>query len=235
MDIKCYLAMTASEISATQELPQHIAYMGCHFSSSGQGLSNLPVSLQPGTMVMVDDLIPPQDHDPELIAKQLTQLATKLDISAFLLDFQRPNIPKNQSIAAHLTQALPYPVGVTPIYAEGLICPVFLPPPPLHTPLKKHIAPWKGREIWLDAATDTCKIIVTPEGSTYSEIPDINIEEPYFYETALHCRYHTEILKMRAVFTLHRGRQELLSLLQEAQSLGIKCAVGLYQQLVIFP
>lgn len=235
MDIKCYLAMTAAELSSAPELPRHIAYMGCHFSSSGQGLSNLPVSLQSSTMVIIDDLMPPQSHDPQLIAAQLTRLVTDMNVSCFLLDFQRPNIPENRSITEYLTQALPCPVGVTPNYAVDLNCPVFLPPPPLHTSLKKYIAPWKEREIWLEAATDACEIIVTAEGSTYSQIPEKPLEEPCFYDAALHCRYHTEISEDHAVFTLHRGRQELLSLLQEAQSLGIKCAVGLYQQLNIFP
>lgn len=235
MDIKCYLAMTAAELSSLPELPRYVAYLGCHFSSSGQGLSNLPVSLLPGTMVVIDDLMPPQCHDPKLIAEQLTQLVTNMEVSGFILDFQRPNTPESETIATYLMQALPCPVGVTPGYAEGLNCPVFLPPPPLHTVLEKHIAPWKGREIWLEAATDTCEIIVTREGGTYSQIPDKPLEEPSFYDAALRCRYHTEISEDHAVFTLHRGKQELFSLLQEAQSLGIKCAVGLYQQLNIFP
>lgn len=235
MDIKCYIAMTASELSSTLDLPQHIAYMGCHYSSSSRGLSNLPDCLPPGAMVMVNDMMPPQDHDPEQIAMQLTQLASDMSVSAFLLDFQRPNIPKNQTIATFLTQALPCPVGVTPAYAADLNCPVFLPPPPLHTPLEKHVSPWKGREIWLETAIETCEIKITADGSKYSQFSDKPPAEPCFYEDSLHCRYHTEIFDDHAVFTLHRGNQELLALLQEAQTLGVCCAVGLYQQLKIFP
>ena len=162
--------MSASELSAAEALPQNIAYMGCHFSSSGSGLSNLPHKLMPGAMVIIDDAMPPQGHDPELIAKQLTILATDMDISCFLLDFQRPNIAEAQTIANFLAQALPCPVGITPAYAANLTCPVFLPPPPLHVPLKKHIAPWKEREIWLELATETFEIKVSAEGSTYTPV-----------------------------------------------------------------
>lgn len=234
MDINCYLAMTASEFSSAPELPRHIAYMGCHFSSSSRGLSNLPTSLPHGAMVIIDDFMPPKDHDPELIATQLTKLTTDMGVSGFLLDFQRPDIQENQTVANYLLQTLPCPVGVTPAYAQGLNCPVFLPPPPLHTPLEKHIAPWKEREIWLEAATETSEIIITADGSKYSSIPHKPPAEPYFYEAALHCQYHTEIFDNYAVFILHRSCQELRSLMQQAQALGINRAIGLYQQLNCF-
>lgn len=235
MDIKCYLAMTAAELFTATELPPHIAYMACHFSSSNGGLSNLPTGLPPGAMVMVNDLMPPQDHDPQRIAAQLTQLAQEQSVSCFLLDLQRPDMPENREIASVLTQALPCPVGVTPAYADGLNCPVFLPPPPLYTPLTKHLEPWAGREIWLEAAPESAQIKITSQGGTYSPLPDDALAEPSFAEASLHCQYHMDIAEDHALFKLRRDRQALLSLLQEAQTLGVYCAVGLFQQLQLFP
>lgn len=235
MDIKCYLAMTASELSAAHSLPAQVAYMACHYSSSSGGLSNLPTGLPPGSMVMLNDLTPPQGHDPLLIATQLSQLAQEQSVSCFLLDLQRPDIPENQEVASILTRTLPCPVGVTPAYAGSLECPVLLPPPPLHTPLKEHLQPWAGREIWLEAAQETARIKITAEGSEYSPLPDEDLTEPSFTEAVLHCQYCIQIQEDHALFTLRRDRQALLWLLQEAQSLGVCCAVGLYQQLKIFP
>ena len=231
MDIKCYLAMTAAEFSAAATVPEHIAWMACHFSCYGTGLSNLPRQLPDGAMVIINDRTPVQGHDPVLITEQLTQLAEEQKVSCFLLDFQRPNIEESAKIAQVLTQKLPCPVGVTELYAKELICPVFLEPSSLHDTLEAHLAPWNGREIWLEAATEAEVITVTTQGSQFEMLSNADLIEPVFWEEALHCRYHIDLRENCAVFTLLRGKQEAAALLEEAQKLGVKQAVGLYQQL----
>ena len=235
MDIKCYLAMTASELSAAAQFPANTAYMACHFSGSNPGLSNLPAILPPGSMVVIDDLIPPHTHDPELISMQLTDLNEKLSISSVLLDFQRPDIHENRSIAEYLIQALPCPVGVSALYAEDLACPVFLPPPPLHMALREHLRRWATREIWLEIAAETAQVKVTKDGSTYHPDFDGSISQPVFEEKFLCYHYHISVQQDHALFTIRRDKEDLQQLLQQAQALGVGCAVGPYQQLYPFP
>ena len=48
MAIGRYFAMTAAEIRGCSALPAGIAWMACHFSPYGTGLSNLPPELPEG-------------------------------------------------------------------------------------------------------------------------------------------------------------------------------------------
>lgn len=231
MDIKCYLAMTAAEFAAAAVMPGHMAWMACHFSSYGTGLSNLPRKLPEGSMVIVNDRTPPNGHDPDLITQQLLQLAQEQSIACFLLDFQRSDMEENLRLAQQLTRDLPYPVGVTELYAKALDCAVFLSAPAPHCALETHLAPWAGREIWLEAAIETEQVTVTERGSKFVHLPDTDLTEPVFLEDTLHCRYRIDLMEDRVVFTLRRGRQEAAALLAQAQKLGVNQAVGLYQQL----
>ena len=74
MGISHYLAMTAEEIATTDILPEHTAYMACHFSPYGTGLTNIPESLPKNAILILNDRIPFCGHDKALIAKQLAQL-----------------------------------------------------------------------------------------------------------------------------------------------------------------
>ena len=47
MAITPFLAMTAAEFRKKEDLPDKIAWMACHFSPYGLGLSNLPQRLPP--------------------------------------------------------------------------------------------------------------------------------------------------------------------------------------------
>ena len=71
MAMEPYLAMTAGEIRGASVLPRRTGWLSCHFSPSGVGLSNLPVALPPGSLLILDDSTPMDGHDPEQIAGQL--------------------------------------------------------------------------------------------------------------------------------------------------------------------
>lgn len=231
MGMRCYLAMTAAEFGAAEVLPQHPAWMACHFSCYGTGLSNLPQRLPQDAMVIVNDRTPVQGHDPALILEQLIHLAEMFTPSCFLLDLQRPGVEETAAIARLLTQKLPCPVGVTEYYAGELDCPVFLAPPPLHVTLQEYLSPWKGRDIWLEAAAEAEEITVTEKGSSFAPATMEALAEPVFEDTDLHCRYHTELARDSIIFRLQRGKRELSTLLDQAQALGVTQTVGLYQQL----
>ena len=229
MPIPCYLALTAAEFANVYPMPEKIAWMACHFSCYGKGLSNLPDTLPEGAMVIVNDRTPPDRHDPRQIADQLIALAEELKPDGILLDFQRKDIALNREIAQLLPQVLPCPVAVTAEYVQSTQCAVFLEPPPLHLPPDEHIALWSGREIWLEVAPETRKYIVTAKGCALKDAENEPLPEPVFIEAAAFCRYHTELSDDAAIFTLQRGNDDLDALLSQAT--GITRAVGLYQQL----
>ena len=230
MAVSCYLAMTAAEMQYADQLPDNVAYMACHFSPYATGLSNIPQALPPDAMLIVNDRTPISGHDPELIAQQLSQIVQDFSCSSVLLDFQRTDYPETQSLAAHLTHALPCPVGVSELYAQGLNCPVFLSSIPLNQRLDIVMALWQDREIWLEAAPDTGSITVTANGSTYRPLPLCQPPEDCFIHDRLYCKYRTKVLPDSIEFMLYRDAAILQELLTAGEAAGITKFIGLYQQ-----
>ncbi len=227
MVLPLYLAMTAAELSAYTELPPKIGYMACHFSPYGTGLSNCPVRLPQGAMVILNDRTPIAGHDPQTICRQLEEITEVFNVSRILLDFQRPNCPET----AELVHALRFrcPMGVSAQYARE-DCPVFLPPVPLDTPLQDYLTPWADREIWLDVSLEGLRITVTAQGAHCQTTPYAPLPSGQ-YDEALCCHYTVAATTQQAVFQLYRTADDLRILLEQAEALGVTTAVGLYQEL----
>ena len=226
MALPLYLAQTAAEM-AGNPLPGSLAYLACHFSPGGTGLSNLPEALPAGAMLILDDSTPMDGHDPEKIVKQLSAQVKLWQCEAVLLDFQRSGLAAQAELAKLLAGSLPCSVGVSELYAKGLSCPVFLPPVPLDRPLAEYLAPWKGREVWLEAALDGVILTLTEQGCTAAPLFDFPGDG--LQDERLHCHYTVEA---PATFRLWRTREDLHTLLEDAQLLGITKAVGLWQELL---
>lgn len=175
-------------------------------------------------MVILNDRTPIYGHDPERIAGQLLEL----NCNSLLLDFQRPEEPQTAAVIRKILDTLPCPVGVSECYAAGLDCPIFLPPVPPNVPPEEFLAPWKGREIWLEAALDTVQLTVTPEGCRIvaTEPPEALPHQ----DARLYCHYQIHASSQELRFTLHRTGEDLRALLT-AGDLGITRAVGLFQEL----
>lgn len=232
MAIPLYLAATAAEFPSCVSRCDHLAWMACHFSPYGTGLTNLPKQLPQDSLLILNDRTPVCGHDPKLICRTLLQITEQFHCRGILLDLQRKENPVAAAIAAEAAR-LPCPVAVSEYYAKDLSCAVFLCSSPLHKPLPEHIAPWKGREIWLEAALGCCEITVTEKGSVF-KTTQLPAREKYpFYDEMLQCSYRTEINDAGILFSLHRGRKELDAQLEEAANLGIALAVGLHQELGI--
>lgn len=231
MALPLYLALTMAEFHNCSRLPEHAAWMACHYSPYGLGLSNLPRELPEGAMLILNDRTPAQGHDPKQILRQLTELAEILHYKYILLDFQRPDSPENAAVAKAIVSAAPCPVGVSEPYAPEMECPVLLPPVPPHIPPAQHLAPWQGREIWLEAALGGEVITATATGSTFSPLSPAEIPEAGLDDPALYCHYRTQTYDDHIDFTLWRTREDLADLLREAEHLGVTLAVGLWQEL----
>lgn len=229
MPIPCYLALTAAEFAKVTAPPEKIAWMACHFSCYGTGLSNFPRALPPGCLIILNDRTPPYKHDPQRILAQLLELTEAFQPDGFLLDFQRGGLEINKHTAQVLTRGLPCPVGVTAEYAADLDCPVFLDPPPLHMALSDYLAPWTGREIWLEAALETRTYTVTGSGCELKDQQNAPLPQPVFSEPAAFSQYHIQVSEAAVTFTLQRTKENLDALCSQADS--ISRMVGLYQQL----
>lgn len=227
---KVFLAQTKQEM---EQFPQrNTAYMACHFSAYGAGLSNLPQALPHGSILLLDDSMPVQEHDPKLVAEQLTESAQKFQISAILLDFQGEKNTQSERMADTILQDLSCPVAVTSAYAAGRNCPVFLSPCPVNIPLKKHLAPWAKNGVFLEIGTECAEITVTHEKSMYTPIPFGTKKELPLSDPQSHCHYQVEVSSEEAVFTLQRTLEDLTILTEEAYKLGVHGVIGLYQELI---
>ncbi|MBE6917011.1 MAG: hypothetical protein E7470_03765 [Ruminococcaceae bacterium] len=231
MPIPIYLAMTGAEFLTCTQLPTRLGWMACHFSPSGEGLCNFPAQLPPNSLLILDDSTPYQDHGCDVILSQLSDAVTKLHPAALLLDFQRPDHDGLRTLTERIVSTLSCPVVVSSCYADTLDCPIFLPPEPLWQPLPEYLEPYRNREIWLDAAPICAQVLVDKDTSHYLPLSYTTCDACPHYDDTLHCRYHIKIEQEQIVFSLCRSCAELASWLAEAEALGVKGAVGLFQEL----
>ncbi|MBR2937597.1 MAG: hypothetical protein IKB80_03775 [Oscillospiraceae bacterium] len=222
-----FLAQTREE--TTRSPAAKTAYMACRFSPYGKGLSNLPQALPAGSILLLDDSMSPNGHDPQVVETELRQTIDRLDIAAVLLDFQGQMQQETMDMARHLVNALPSSVAVTEAYAKVLRCPVFLSPTPVNAILNDYIEPWLQQGVYLEIAPMTTCFTVTEQGCASLPIP-FEGELP-LYDERLRSHYKVEVFPDRAVFTLCRTGEDLAALAQDARQLGILGAVGLYQEL----
>lgn len=230
MPIPRYLAMTAAEMAGCTALPRQVAWMACHFSSSGNGLSNLPRWLPADSLLILDDSIPMQGHDPQQIAVELGACLERLQCVSLLLDFQRPGEKQTQKLVEYLCRTLPFPIVVSDAYAQGLNCGVFVSPTPPDEAMASRLSPWKGREIWLDTTMEGLEILLTADGAKATPLPPWERPEGGFEEKRLHCHYRISLEESSAVFTLWRTEADIEALLSEAEALGVTATVGLFQE-----
>ena len=125
--------------------------------------------------------------------------------------------------------ALPVPVGTTPEYAQDTNSAVFLPPLPLTASLSGHLAPWQGREIWLELAFLGQQFSVTETGCSITSLSSPLKNAP-FYDHKAFCHYHIEESEDGVLFRLHRTQEDYILFLQEAAKMGVCGATGLFQE-----
>ena len=231
MVLPLYLAMTGREILAAQSAASRCAYMACHFSPYSQGLTNLPTSLPPNTMLILNDRMPCSGHSGDLVAHQLQDAVTQFRCESLLLDFQRPPTEEMQQLVRCILETLRCPVAVTEGFAEAFDCPLLLSPAPLHIPLEEYLAPWNGREIWLEAALCQEEIHVCTSGAQIRSVFPTDGFIDGFYDNALCCRYRCKADTDCITFTLFDTLETLQQKLEFAHTLGVSRAVGLWQEL----
>lgn len=230
MDLQCYIAFTAAEIYAADHIICTPAWMACHFSTYHTGLSNLPQRLTPDSMVIVNDRTPPHKHDKQLIVEQLNRLADTLRVQCFLLDFQRKEQDETHEIAQYLSANLNRPTGISEAYGQTGSGPVFVSMPPPHGSLTQHMEKLRDRELWLELATEEELAVVDSNGCSFFSGEIMPHSDQLFYDKTLHSKYCLQLDSSSAKFHIRRDEHCIAGILEEAKKLGIKKAVGLYQQ-----
>ena len=231
MEIPLFLAMTAAEFRSATEIPPQMAWMACHFSAYGIGISNVPQALPQGTMLMLNDRTPICGHDPVLVAETLCNAAQNLGCGSILLDFQRADTSALIKVVEAVLERAGCPVGVSSLYANGLDCPVLVPPILPSVPPEEALAPWKGREIWLELSTEGTEITVTEEGSRYTSLSHFLPHEKTHSEPALFCHYEITVQEDRICFQLGRTKEDQDALVQAVQGLNVTKVLGLWQEM----
>lgn len=229
MALPIYLAMTASEYARCPSVPENPGWMACHFSSYGRGLSNIPDHFPAGGILMVNDRIPPACHSSELVVQQLLEAVEHFSPRAIVLDFQRPFDPTLGQMADHILQTIPCPVVVTETYCRDQNGGILLSPVPPHKPLRAHLQRWQGRDIWLELSKAGQLLVLNKEGCQLQPLQEVP-PPPFFYDEPAFCHYCTRIDDQRADFCVWRTDEDLRLLLDCAENLGVKAAIGLYQE-----
>lgn len=218
-----YLAMRLAEFDPNGEIPPKTAWMVCPFSPDW----TMPPALPSGSLLILTDEQIPVDADWE----QILQAVRAMDCAGVVLDFQKQKTAQTAAFAARLVSTLPCPVAISEAYAASLDCPVFLSPCPHHVPLQEHLAPWAGREIWLDLAVDAEIITLTAEGAVIAPVVPEESPPLCHREERLHCHYSIETGEDFARFTLWRTKEDVDNLQLAAEALGVHTFVGLRQEL----
>ena len=147
-----------------------------------------------------------------------------------LLDLQRPEEAETTKIAETILATLPCPVGISEWYAKDMDCPVFLSPVPLIKTPESYLLSWQGREIWMELALTRGNYQITEQGCRL--LPFSPREQAIIHkDCSLHCQYSMEVCEDTVTFSLERSPEALQALCQAAESLGVTCFVGLYQEL----
>lgn len=224
-----YLAMTEFDLRRCSTPPAACAWMACHFSSAGEGLSNLPSQLPKHSLLMIDDSIPPQGHNSLLIARQVADTVSRFSLDGVILDFQRPFTPELDCIAHDILKAVSCPCAVSEEYAKNWSGAILLPPIPLHQQISSYLSPHSGRTIYLELERENLSMVLTKEGCTLSPT-EKRPQEPVFTDPKLLCHYSIGLHEESAVFTLERTWDDIFGVLEEGKKYGVIGAVGLYQE-----
>lgn len=220
MDFSLYLAM-----APMGALPKELGYARffCPFGAEKPPMEGLPE----GYLPIFTDSTPYAGQKPEDIANQWVPLLK--DGPGIVLDFQKKGQPGLWDFVQALRRLLPCPLAAAPEYA-GTSGPVFLPPIPPDILPEDALAPWQGREIWLDLGTAPRRLTLTPTGCRGE---DWCAEEAAgFTDEALCCHYRiTKPGTDKYQFLLWRSCADLCRLMEKANRLGVQRYVGLYPEL----
>ena len=222
MALPVYLALTEGEFRLPTRKPAHLVWMGIRFTESGT-LVGFPEVFPAGGILTVNDSSPlPEKCPPEAI-KILQQWVEQFRPSAVLMDMQRSGAAPE--VMKALSRGLPCPVAVSAPYADILPGPVLLPPIPLYRDPEDFLAPWAGREIWLEISPLGQVVRLTETGRDIRFAP----ASPEAQEHPGPCSHYTIRKGPDFIeFRFRRTSEDTAALFAAAEKYGVTKLFGLY-------
>lgn len=229
MEIPCYLAMTAAEFQNSPNIPSNFAWMACHFSPYGTGLTNLPTQIPDGSILLINDRTPIHGHDGKEVRETVMTVLERNPCRGIALDFQHDPTEEALSICRAL-EDLPCPVYVPPQYLRHNEQPVFLPPPcPLQT-VEDYLAEYQNRPILLEVALDAGFLRIQTQGQDYfPRGSDAGSPYPHADE-ALAIHYRIETTPDSACFYFRRTLTNVAQIQHRCQDRFDCLFIGLWQE-----
>ena len=222
MALPVYLALTGAEFRLLPRKPAHLAWMGVSFTENGT-LGGFPEVFPLGGILTVNDASPlPEKCPPEAI-EILQQWVERFRPSAVLMDMQRSGAAPE--VLKALASSLPCPVAVSAPYAHVLSGPVLLPPVPLYRDPEKFLAPWAGREIWLEISPLGQIVRLTKKGREICFAPVSPVQKEFPCPCS---RYTIRKGPDSIEFRFWRTKEDTAALFATAEKHGVTKLFGLY-------
>lgn len=222
MALPVYLALTGAEFRLLPRKPAHLAWMGVSFTENGT-LGGFPEVFPLGGILTVNDASPlPEKCPPEAI-EILQQWVEQFRPSAVLMDMQRSGAAPE--VMKALSKGLPCPVAVSAPYADILPGPVLLPPIPLYRDPENFLAPWAGREIWLEISPLGQVVRLTKTGRDIRFAPVSPVQKEFPGPCS---RYTIRKGPDSIEFRFWRTKEDTAALFATAEKHGVTKLFGLY-------
>ena len=224
MALPVYLALTGAEFRLLPRKPAHLAWMGVSFAENGT-LGGFPEVFPPGGILTVNDAAPLPEKCPPEATIALQQWVERFRPSAVLMDMQRSGAAPE--VLKALSEGLPCPVAVSAPYAHVLSGPVLLPPVPLYRDPEKFLAPWAGREIWLEISPLGQMVRLTKTGREIRFAPVAPAQAEFPGPCS---RYSIRKGSDSIEFRFWRTKEDTVALFSAAESHGVTKLFGLYSE-----
>lgn len=188
------------------------------------GLLIGPSRLPKGSVAVFTDRVTPTFHQSGRIAGELKALMKTLHSPALILDWTGELSPWLEELLKQLCGVQ----LVLPPHLAGKEDSAVLVPSVVEKSLEDLLAPWNGRQIWLDMVSSAAQLTLTRNGCEV--VPwQASIREGDLYDETLCCQYRVETAQEEARFYLYETQQTRMKKLEKARSLGVAGAIGLWK------
>ena len=222
MALPVYLALTGAEFRLLPRKPAHLAWMGVSFTENGT-LGGFPEVFPLGGILTVNDASTLPEKCPPEATIALRQWVERFRPSAVLMDMQRSGAAPE--VLKALASSLPCPVAVSAPYAHVLSGPVLLPPVPLYRDPEDFLAPWAGREIWLEISPLGQVVRLTKTGRDIRFAPVSPVQKEFPGPCS---RYTIRKGPDFIEFRFRRTSEDTAALFATAEKHGVTKLFGLY-------
>lgn len=225
MAFRRYPALAAEEVSTLASLPEHYAWMACHFDPRGKGLTGLPGNMPKGGILILNDEIPYAGQSSQIICELLKKCCDTFHLYGILLDFLRPAGAELKEVIRQIVSTLPCPIASADTYGIEGITP-FIPMPELTQCPENFFQNHSGA--WLELYPQAKKYHMDQTGCRISDAQPL---AQGLSDERLCVHYEISVADNGADITMWRNETDRQALVDMAGDAGIEAVIGLHQEL----